>query len=151
MNRCLQALKGFLLGLAAVLICSAAMLPEPVSAQGFARQFPPAARRAKLEVTAPPDVLLNGQSERLSPGARIRGINNQLLMSGSLVGQSVLVNYLRNAQGQLQEVWILSEAEAAEKRAGMETITNIVFGSDADQPTTDNGKTPYSQRPKLLQ
>ena len=68
-------------------------------------------------------------------------------MSGSLVGQSVLVNYVRNAQGLIQDVWILNAQEALEKRAGMETVTNFSFSSDADKPKTDDGKTPYNQLP----
>jgi len=140
----------FTLSLAALCL-TVSLLPVSVSAQGFVRQFPPTARRAMLEVTAPPNVLLNGQAERLSPGARIKGTNNQLLLSGALVGQPVLVNYVRNAQGQLHELWLLTPAEAAEKRAGMEPITNFTFGSDADKPKTDDGKTPFDQLPKFQQ
>jgi hypothetical protein len=96
-------------------------------------------------------VLINGQAERLSPGARIKNPDNLLVMSGALVGQRVLVNYLRNAQGELHEVWILSSTEAAEKRAGMEPVINFTFGSDADKPKTDDGKTPFDQLPKFPQ
>ncbi len=118
------------------------------SAQTGVRQFPPKALRATLQVTAPPEVLLNGAPARLSPGARIKGVNNLLVMSGTLVGQQVLVNYVRDTQGMVHEVWILSEQEALEKRKGMETVTNIVFGSDADTPKADDGNTPYNQLPR---
>ena len=113
------------------------------------RQFPPAAKRGTLVVTAPPEVLLNGAVERLSPGVRIRGVNNMLVMSASLVGKTVLVNYVREKQGLIQEVWILNQAEADEKRSGSGPITNFIFGSDAHKPKTDDGKTPFDQLPKF--
>ena len=94
-----------------------------------------AAKRGTLVVTTPPSVLINGSPERLSPGARIKGLNNMLVMSGALVGNSVLVNYRRDSLGLIQEVWILTAEEALEKRDGMGTVTNIVFESIAkEQP-----------------
>ena len=98
-------------------------------------------------MTAPPTVLINGSPERLSPGARIKSETNMMVMSASLVGTSVLVNYKRDAQGLIHEVWILSAQEALEKRDGMGTVTNIVFDSVA-RPKTDDGKTPFNQLPK---
>jgi len=151
MNRCLSAPKGFFFGLTALLIGVTSLAPMPLHAQEFGRQFPAAARRATLEVTTPPNVLLNGQAERLSPGARIKGLNNQLVLSSTLVGQRVLVNYLRDPQGLLHEVWILSAAEARQKRSGMEPVTNFTFGSQAEKPKVDDGKTPFDQLPKFLQ
>lgn len=79
------------------------------------RPFPPAAQRGVMVVTQPPELILNDKADRLSPGARIRGINNMVLMSGSLIGQKYVVNYLREAGGMVQEVWILTDAEAALK------------------------------------
>ena len=151
MNRCLPALKGFSLGLMTLLVCSATLAPDTVVAQDLVRQFPAAAKRGTLEVTQPPNILINGQPERLSPGARIKNPNNMIVLSGSLVGQAVLVNYQRDPQGQIHEVWLLNPAEAQQKRAGMEPVTNFVFGSDADKPRTDDGKTPFNQLPKFDQ
>ena len=88
--------------------------------------------------------------ERLSPGVRIKGPNNLIVMSGMLVGQRVLVNYVRNQQGLIQDVWILSAIEAQEERKGLDS-TNIVFESDADKPKTDDGNTPFDQLPKFPQ
>ena len=151
MNRCLPALKGFSLGLMTLLVCSVTLAPDTVVAQELVRQFPAAAKRGTLEVTQPPNILINGQPERLSPGARIKNPNNMIVLSGSLVGQAVLVNYQRDPQGQIHEVWLLNPAEAQQKRAGMEPVTNFVFGSDADKPRTDDGKTPFNQLPKFDQ
>ncbi|MDO8250627.1 MAG: hypothetical protein Q7T78_13055 [Rhodoferax sp.] len=145
MNRCLPLPIVRWLTLLAMLWTSSA---SPASAQSLLRQFPPAAKRGTLVVTAPPEVLLNGASARLSPGARIKGVNNGLVMSGALVGQSVLVNYVRDGQGLISEVWILGAEEARAERSGMEVVTNFIFGSDADKPKTDDGKTPFNQLPK---
>ena len=145
MNRCLPIpLLRVLLTLVATLIWTA----SPALAQTQLRQFPPAAKRGMLEVTMPPEVLLNGTPARLSPGARIKGSNNLLVMSATLVGTRVLVNYVRDTQGLIHEVWILGEEEAREKRAGLEPVTNFIFGSDSDKPRTDDGKTPFDQLPK---
>jgi hypothetical protein len=65
-----------------------------------------------MQVTQPPELLINGKAERLSPGARIRGSNNMMVMSGALVGQSLVVKFVREPLGLVHEVWVLTEAEA---------------------------------------
>ena len=151
MNRCLSLFPRRIVALLmAGLVAGAMVWSVAAAAQQLAvRQFPPAAKRGMLTVTAPPEVLINGAAERLSPGIRIRGVNNLLVMSASLVGQTVLVNYVREKQGLIQEVWILNQAEADQKRSGMEPRTNFIFESDADKPKTDDGKTPFDQLPKF--
>jgi hypothetical protein len=148
MNRCLPLPLVRWLTLLALLWASGV---GPASAQTMLREFPPAAKRGTLLVTAPPEVVLNGASARLSPGARIKGVNNGLVMSGALVGQSLLVNYVRDGQGLISEVWLLGAEEARAERSGMEVVTNFIFGSDADKVKTDDGKTPFNQLPKYPQ
>ena len=87
------------------------------------RQFPKSAMRAVMKVQSHPVITLNGQAERLSPGARIFDNNNYLVLSGQLVNQDLLVNYLRDGAGQIHQVWILNSEEAKEKRAGSTTNT----------------------------
>ena len=148
MNRCLTLPAARLLTTLAILfVWTTSVHFTPAAAQIAPRQFPPAAKRGNLQVTAPPTVLINGIPERLSPGARIKNENNLMVMSASLVGTRVLVNYKRDAQGLIHEVWILSPQEAREKRDGMGTVTNIVFES-IPTPKTDDGKTPFNQLPK---
>lgn len=152
MNRCQFLSPSLALGLA--LFSSVGLWSVSAQAQAQAqeqgvREFPAAAKRATLAVTQPPEVLLNGNPERLAPGARIRGVNNVTVMSGSLIGQTFIVNYLREPQGLIKEVWLLTEREVAQKRAGMEPVINYTFGSMADQPKTDDGKTPFNQLPKF--
>jgi hypothetical protein len=151
MNRCTTTPRKRRAGLTALLLCTCLGWFSPAIAQETVRQFPAAARRATLEVTTPPNVLLNGLPERLSPGARIKGPNNLLVLSGNLVGLRVAVNYLRDPQGLVHEIWILNETEALQKRAGSEPTINFSFGSDADKPKTDDGKTPFNQLPKFPQ
>jgi hypothetical protein len=79
------------------------------------RPFPPAAQRGVMVITQPPELLLNDKADRLSPGARIHGTDNMLVMSGSIIGQKLRVNFVREPGGMVNEVWILSEAEAALK------------------------------------
>ena len=98
-----------LLGLAlSVLLCGG------LAAQ-TSRPFPATALRAELLVTQAPELLLNGEAAKLSPGARIRGVNNMLQMSASLTGQPLLVHYTREPSGLVHEVWILSPEEAERK------------------------------------
>jgi hypothetical protein len=97
-----------------------------------ARQFPASAQRGVFEVGSSPEVVINGKPERLSPGHRIRGSNNQLVMSGQLSGLKVTVNYLRDTLGNIHEVWILNALEALEDRPGSGPLRNYVFESQID-------------------
>jgi hypothetical protein len=65
-----------------------------------------------MVITNPPELVMNGRPERLSPGARIRNANNMLVLSGALVGQNLLVNFVREPNGMVHEVWILTPDEA---------------------------------------
>jgi len=91
---------------------AAALVALPAAAQ-MPRNFPANALRGELVVVQPPEVRLNGSTTRLAPGARIRGVNNMLAMSGSLVGQKWVVHYTREISGELLDVWLLTPAERA--------------------------------------
>ena len=140
-------IRRFLAWALASTLAVSALAPPAAQAQTAVRPFPIAAKRGILEVQLPPDVLLNGSPARLSPGSRIRATNNMLVMSGQIVGQRLTVNYTVNPQGLLHDVWILTETEAAVPRLGKGPVTNVTFGSDADKPKVDDGKTPYDQLP----
>jgi hypothetical protein len=77
------------------------------------RNFPATALRGDFTVSAPPEVVLNRKPARLAPGARIRGANNLLLLSGQIAGQRLLVNYTLDINGHILDVWILTPAEAS--------------------------------------
>ena len=79
------------------------------------RSFAPQTLRGEMVVTQAPDVLVNGQPGRLSPGSRIRGDTNLLVMPGSIAGQKNNVHYTLSEDGQVKDVWILNPAELANK------------------------------------
>ena len=77
------------------------------------RGFPLKTERAEMKFVELPDVLLNGKPERLAHAVRVRDERNAIVMPGTVNGRSAVVNYLRDARGQVREVWILSPQEAA--------------------------------------
>lgn len=93
----------------------ALVLAAPPAFAQFTRQFPATALRGELLFGQPPQAELNGAPVRLAPGARIRGDNNLLQMSGALIGQAHVVHYTVDPYGLIMDVWILSQAERAKR------------------------------------
>lgn len=90
------------------------LLALPAASQAQApRRFPANALRGELVVTLPPEALLNGQPARLAPGARIRSLDNLMVVSGAIAGRKLLVHYTLDGLGNVHEVWVLTPAEAA--------------------------------------
>ena len=149
MNRWNRPAKAFLL------LCALHLYGQGTPqafAQSLAREFPAGVNRGLMVVGMPPDVTINGRPARLSPGARIRGTNNMLLMSAGLSGQTFPVVYLRDASGALREVWILNDAETRDTRLEPIPIrSNIVSESDQQRMLEEAGKTRYGQQPKYPQ
>ena len=140
MNRCTP----HTLVTVAVLAASAllAACAHDTTGAGYAvRQFPAAALRGEMVVLAPPAITLDGKADRLSPGARIRDANNMLVMSGTLVKQKVVVNYLRESAGNVHEVWILNRDEARLKRPNTKAPW-FSFGSSTDAAVPATAKAP---------
>jgi len=124
MNRCPTLNR--LLRAAALL--GAALLSAPTPAQWQQPQrippIPAHAQRGVLEVTDPPEALLDGQPARLAPGARIRDASNLLVLSGALTGRKHVVRYTRDTLGLLHEIWMLTPTEmASEEPEARQTIT----------------------------
>jgi len=92
---------------------AATLLACALPAAAQQRNFPANALRGELVVVQPPEALLNGRPARLAPGARIRGDNNLLLVSGALANQRLIVHYTLDTTGNLQQVWVLTPAEIA--------------------------------------
>ncbi len=117
MNRCFPRhglTRALLNAAAAFLILITGSVALSANAQTPQQRIPPMAAKALrgvLVVTQPPEILLNDQPARLSPGARIRGRNNLLVLSGALIGQPLQVRYLLDTSGLVHEVWILTDAE----------------------------------------
>lgn len=125
MPRCLstrRACLGTLLGSAGALLTApllaglVSLTPSEAHAQA-ARPVPIPANTLRGEITfgLPPEIVLNGKvATRLSPASRIRGQSNTLVMSGTLGGQTHVVNYNIDGQsGLIQDVWLLTAQEAS--------------------------------------
>ena len=115
MNRCTPHSLAILAALAASALLSGCATGS-TGAISAVRQFPAAALRGEIVVTTPPAITLDGKPDRLSPGSRIRGTDNMLVMSSALANQSAVVNYLREPTGNVHEVWILNPEEIKLKR-----------------------------------
>lgn len=112
MFRCPSPLAALAVTVALIAALAASL---PAQAQQFQRSFPQTALRGELTVTQPPEVLLNGAPARLAPGARIKGGNNLLVMSGAIVGQTLPVHYTVDTYGLVKDVWLLRADEVARK------------------------------------
>jgi len=100
---------------AAALLALALAVCLPATAQA-PRKFPDHALRGEIVITQPPELLLNQKTAaRLAPGARIRGADNMLVLSGALVGRKLMVHYTLDPSGNLLDVWVLTAAEFARK------------------------------------
>ncbi len=91
----------------------AALVASSAMAQPVQRPFPASALRGEIAFGQPPEIVLNGQPARLSPGARIRGSNNLIVMSGALIGRSAVVHYVVDSTGLVHDAWILTDDERA--------------------------------------
>jgi hypothetical protein len=140
MNRCRSALVATLACLSTVL--AAALLPTLTAhAQAVQRSFPAKALRGSMVVVQPPLVAMDDRATRFSPGARILDSRNNLVMSSTLVNQELVVNYTLDQRGQIHQVWLLTEAEAKEKRPGYGTQRNYVFESQQTLPAGTPART----------
>ena len=108
MNRCAPSLLA--LALAGALVTLA---PASASAQAVHRNFPKNALRGKITFGVPPAIGLNGKAAPMSSGYRIHGLDNLLVMSAQLLNRTFTVDYTVDMNGQVYEIWLLSEAEAA--------------------------------------
>ena len=98
-----------------VALLLALVLADGAFAQTVRRPFPATALRGEIAFGQPPEVLVNGLPTRLAPAARIRGLNNLIVMSGALMGQKAVVHYVLDPLGLVQDVWILTDAELAKQ------------------------------------
>ena len=135
MKRCTPRLLGALLALAAASLLTAP--PAHAQIAGFqtpVRNFPAAALRAEMVILTPETITLDGKPDRLSPGSRIHGVNNMLVLSGTLINQPLVVNYVRENTGQVHEVWILNSEEIKQKRPNSKSSSSWFRFFDSDAP-----------------
>ena len=96
----------------ALAFTAAVCLAAPASAQ-IQRAFPQNALRGAIVIGEAPEIALNGRPGRLSPGARIRDMNNMTVVPSAVIGGRYLVNYTIDLSGLVKDVWILRPEEAA--------------------------------------
>ena len=144
MNRWTSTL---LVSLAALLISTASAQTEDFKPN--TRQFPKEAKRGELVVLAAPDIAMDSKPDRLSPGVRIRDINNNLVLSGTLANQKLVVNYVRDNTGLVHSVWVLNREEIKQKMPGQpEGILSNIRSIFETPVVKDDGNTPFNQLPK---
>ena len=116
------------------------------------RQFPKEARRGELVILTAPEIAMDSKPDRLSPAVRIRDINNNLVLSGTLVNQRLVVNYVRDNTGLVHNVWVLNREEIKQKMPGKpEGILSNIRSMFETPVIKDDGNTPYNQLPKYKQ
>ena len=95
-----------------VSLAAAAVLAFSAAAQAqVQRNFPQNALRGEVSFQVAPDITLNKKPARLAPGARIRGTNNMMVVTGEVTGRSFIVNYTVEPSGTLLDIWILRPEE----------------------------------------
>ena len=136
--------------LATLLISTVSAQPEDFKSN--TRQFPKDARRGELVVMNAPEIAMDSKPDRLSPAVRIRDINNQLVLSGTLANQKLVVNYVRDNTGLVHNVWVLNSEEIKQKMPGKpEGILSNIRSMFETPVVKDDGNTPYNQLPKYKQ
>jgi len=116
------------------------------------RQFPKEAKRGVLVVLTPPDIAMDSKPDRMSPAVRIRDINNNLVLSGTLVNQKLVVNYVRDNTGLVHNVWLLNAEEIKQRMPGQPEGLLSNIRSLFETPTVkDDGNTPFDKLPKYKQ
>ena len=82
------------------------------TAAGQLRTIPSDAERAQIRHVQENVVELNGQQAQLAPGAQIRDASNRLIVPMALPPAAV-VKYRLDEKGQVREIWVLTDEEAA--------------------------------------
>jgi hypothetical protein len=86
-----------------------------LSTMAAPRPFPANVQRGVLSAGVYPQIVLNGQVQQLSPGAKIISKDNLIIMSTSLLNNVYTVNYTVDAQGFINRIWILTDEELAQR------------------------------------
>lgn len=79
------------------------------------RNFPVNALRGTITMGQVPEILLNAKPARLSAGVRIRDQRNMQPRPAELIGQRFVAHYTVDTQGLVQDIWVLTPAEAERK------------------------------------
>ena len=77
---------------------------------GVFRTIPAEAQVAAIKHVEGMNITLDGQAQRLSPGAQIRDDANRIIVP-TQIPPGVQVRYLLDGEGLVRQVWILTDAE----------------------------------------
>ena len=78
------------------------------------RSIPEEAKRGTMRHLQDLAVEIDGQRQRLAPGAQIRDASNMVVVPAA-VPSGALVKYRMDAEGMVRQVWILTPQEAAQR------------------------------------
>jgi hypothetical protein len=78
-----------------------------------ARSIPADAQRGYLKHERGSQVFLDGAAARLAPGATIRDQRNLIIVPAAMPPEGAWADYVRDANGQIFRVWLLSPEEQA--------------------------------------
>ncbi|GGC84062.1 hypothetical protein [Undibacterium terreum] len=90
-----------------------AMGSSLLSMQAEARTFPANVKRGILKSAAAPQIVINDKLMATTPATRIYNDANLIVMPAYLGSASKVVNYTLNTVGQVDKIWILTDAEAS--------------------------------------
>lgn len=85
-----------------------------VTALATPRNFPAGAKRGVLTIATFPQVMIDGQVQTLSPGAKIISTQNTIMMHSNLMNNAYVVNYTIDRLGNIDKIWILTNEELAQ-------------------------------------
>jgi hypothetical protein len=83
-----------------------------LAAQANARPFPANVKRGVLNCSAAPKIVIDDKLMASTPATRIYNDANLIVMPAYLGSASKVVNYTLNTVGQVERIWILTDAEA---------------------------------------
>jgi len=81
--------------------------------QANARPFPANVKRGVLKCAAAPQIVIDDKLMQATPATRIYNDANLIVMPAYLGSASKVVNYTLNTVGQVERIWILTDAEAS--------------------------------------
>ncbi len=93
----------------------AALLVSTAAPAQVQRTFPADALRGTIVMGQAPEITLNAKPARLGAGARIRDQRNMQPRPAELIGQRFVAHYTVDTQGHVQDIWVLTPAEAERK------------------------------------
>jgi len=95
-------------------VTATALLTAAPVALAQMRTIPQDAVRGTMSPSSGMNVVLDGREVALGAGAVIRNQNNLIIVASALARSST-VRYTRDAQGRIERVWVLSDAEKRQR------------------------------------